>query len=107
MKSEAGIEIEMSDLTEDAVRRLLKDAWRQQALNSMPSQKRKKAKKEMEDEDEEDEEMEELAQKDNAAKVAMNRGDSGPTLPSMTADDLPRGVKMPKPSKAKKEKKNG
>lgn len=102
-------EIELSDLSEDAVRRLLKESWRQQALNSMPQSKRKKAKEEMEDEGEDEDEEEDEgyceACKENDAKVAMNRGESMPSLPSVRSDDLPKGVKVPRPKKEKK--KNG
>lgn len=93
-------EIELSDLTEDAVRRLLMESWRQQAINSMPQAKRKKAKMEMEEKDEDEGYCK--ACKENDAKVAMNRGDTKPSLPSVTTDDLPKGIKV---AKAKKEKK--
>jgi hypothetical protein len=42
---EASFEIELSDLTDDAVRRLLKDAIRQQRINSMPAGKRAAARR--------------------------------------------------------------
>lgn len=94
---EGEFEIELSDLTEDAVRRLLKDAIRQQAVNSMPVGKRGKARQQMEaceccgkpncdcDCDEEDE---------NAAHVEMNRRGVKANLPTVTSEDLPRGMKM-------------
>lgn len=94
---EGEFEIELSDLTEDAVRRLLKDAIRQQAVNSMPVGKRGKARRQMEaceccgtpncdcECDEEDE---------NAAHVEMNRQGVKSNLPTVTSEDLPRGMKM-------------
>jgi len=87
---EASFEIELSDLTDDAVRRLLKDAIRQQALNSMPAGKRAAAKRAYEENAEEEEED------DNDANVAINRQGTKPNLPTVTSADLPRGVKVSK-----------
>lgn len=95
---EASFEIELSDLTDDAVRRLLKDAIRQQALNSMPAGKRAAAKRAYADRDIEDEE-----ENENEVKVDMNRRGVKSSLPTVTSEDLPRGMKMAK----YKGKKNG
>ena len=88
---EAAFEIDFSELTNAAIRRLLRDALRQQAINSMPEGKRAAARRRYEenadDEDGEDE---------NDAKVEMNRRGVKPTLPSVTSEDLPRGMKMGK-----------
>lgn len=99
-------EIELSDLSEDAVRRLLKDALRQNAVNSAPRGKREKMRRgslcpdcgEHVDECEcSDSDME----SDNDAKVAMNREASGgkANLPNVKSDDLPRGINMKKYAK--------
>ena len=85
---EGSFEIELSDLTDDAVRRLLKDAIRQQRLNSMPAGKRGAAGRVNVETDDDD--------GDNDAKVAMNRGGVKPNLPGVTTADLPQGVKPPK-----------
>ena len=87
---EASFEIELSDLTDDAVRRLLKDALRQERLNSMPAGKRAAAQRaydEIDDDDEADE---------NDTKVEMNRRGVKPSLPGVTSEDLPRGMKLTK-----------
>ena len=94
-------EVEISDLTEEAVRRLLKESWRQQAINSMPHSKRKKAMAEMEETDDDDESYCKAC-RENDAKVAMNRGDTKPSLPGATSDDLPKGIKIAKAKKTKK-----
>ena len=95
------MEIELSDLTKDAVRRLLKEAVRAQARNSKPVGRRGKDK---DDECEEDE-YEKTAAEDNAAKVDMSRRGVKSSLPTVTADDLPRGVKFEQyKSKSKKAK---
>lgn len=98
---DATFEIELSDLTEDAVRRLLRSAMRQQAINSMPVGKRGKATKEMQtcrfcgdDSDDCDCMKEEIAEND--AKVRMNGGDSAPALPAVTTADLPQGTRLPR-----------
>jgi len=88
---EANFEIELSDLTDDAVRRLLKDAIRQQRLNSMPAGKRAAAKRAYEESDTDDDELDE-----NDAKVEMSRRGVKPSLPSVTSEDLPRGMRMAK-----------
>ena len=88
---EAAFEIDFSDLTNAAIRRLLKDALRQQAINSMPEGKRAAAKRRYEvDTDDED------GDDENDAKVEMNRRGVKSTLPSVTSEDLPRGMKMDK-----------
>lgn len=89
----ASFEIELSDLTEDAVRRLLKDAIRQQSINSMPAGKRKKAMAEMESEGDEEDEGSMKAVKDNDAKVAIGRKGVAPSLPGVKGSDLPKGIK--------------
>lgn len=98
---DASFEIELSDLTEDAVRRLLRSALRQQAINSMPVGKRGKAKKEMQtcqfcgdDSDDCDCMKDDIAE--NNAKVQMNGGSAAPKLPSVTTEDLPRGTRLPR-----------
>jgi hypothetical protein len=106
----ANLEVDISDLSDDAVRRLLRDAIKQQSVNSMPAGKRGKAKKEMEEcdccgkpacdcecEDEDD----------NDAMVEMDRSATGgkANLPGVTSDDLPRGMNMKK--YANKGKKRG
>jgi len=88
---EANFEIELSDLTDDAVRRLLKDAIRQQRLNSMPAGKRAAAKRAYEESDADDDELDE-----NDAKVEMSRRGVKPSLPTGTSEDLPRGMRMAK-----------
>jgi hypothetical protein len=81
--------VDVSDLTTTAVRRLLRDAIHQNALNAMPASRRAKAMKEMaQPEDDEDDE--------NDAKVEINRQGVNPNLPSVTEDDLPRGIKLSK-----------
>jgi hypothetical protein len=94
---DGAFEIELSDLTEDAVRRLLKDAVRQHSVNSMPVGRRGKARQEMEscsccgkpncdcECDEEDA---------NAANVEINRRGVKANLPTVTSEDLPRGMKI-------------
>lgn len=88
---EASFEIELSDLTDDAVRRLLKDAIRQQRLNSLPAGKRAAARQAYEESA--DEEKEEDG---NDANVAMNRRGVKANLPTVTTEDLPRGLKVAK-----------
>lgn len=106
----ASIEVDISDLSEEAVRRLLRDAIKQQAVNSMPAGKRGKAKKEMEECDccgkpACDCECEDGD--DNDELVGMDRAASGgkANLPSVKSDDLPRGMDMKK--YANKGKKRG
>lgn len=97
-------EIELSDLTEDAVRRLLKDAVRQQARNSLPIGKRGKKKEEEETCGccgEPECECEDECEDENAVKVAMNRRGVEPSLPKVNGDDLPKGMNLSK-YKAKK-----
>lgn len=89
---EANFEIELSDLTDDAVRRLLKDAIRQQRLNSMPAGKRAAAKRAYEENDTDDDD--DLGEND--AKVEMSRRGVTPSLPGVTSEDLPRGMRMAK-----------
>jgi hypothetical protein len=89
------IEIELTDLTEDAVRRLLKDAIRQQSVNSLPAHRRGKAKqsacgccgKPSCD-------CDCPADDENSTKVAMNRGGTSPNLPGVKGDDLPPGMDL-------------
>lgn len=88
---EASFEIELSDLTDDAVRRLLKDAIRQQRLNSLPAGKRAAARKAYEESAEEEKEED-----GNDANVAMNRRGVKANLPTVTTEDLPRGLKVAK-----------
>ncbi len=88
---EASFEIELSDLTDDAVRRLLKDAIRQQRLNSLPAGKRAAAKKAYAESAEEENEED-----DNDANVEMNRRGVKTNLPNVTGQDLPRGIKVTK-----------
>jgi len=87
---ESSFEIELTDLTDDAVRRLLKDALRQQRLNSMPAGKRAAARRAYEEREAEDEED------GNDANVQMHRGGVKPNLPTVTTADLPRGTKVAK-----------
>lgn len=87
---ESSFEIELTDLTDDAVRRLLKDALRQQRLNSMPAGKRVAARRAYEERETEDEED------GNDANVQMHRGGVKPNLPTVTTADLPRGTKVAK-----------
>lgn len=88
---EASFEIELSDLTDDAVRRLLKDAIRQQRLNSLPAGKRAAARKAY------DESAEEEHEEDgNDANVEMNRRGVKANLPTVTGEDLPPGIKVTK-----------
>lgn len=88
---EASFEIELSDLTDDAVRRLLKDAIRQERLNSLPAGKRAAAKKAYAESSEEEGEED-----DNDANVEMNRRGVQTNLPNVTGEDLPRGIKVTK-----------
>jgi hypothetical protein len=88
---EASFEIELSDLTDDAVRRLLKDAIRQERLNSLPAGKRAAAKKAYAESPEEENEED-----DNDANVEMNRRGVKTNLPNVTGEDLPRGIKVTK-----------
>jgi hypothetical protein len=88
---ESSFEIELSDLTDDAVRRLLKDAIRQQRLNSMPAGKRAAARRAYELQEGEDE-----GDNDNDSNVAINRNGMKANLPVVTSADLPRGVKVTK-----------
>ena len=88
---EASFEIELSDLTDDAVRRLLKDAIRQERLNSLPAGKRAAAKKAYAESAEEESEED-----DNDANVEMNRRGVKTNLPNVTGEDLPRGIKVTK-----------
>ncbi len=87
---ESSFEIELSDLTDDAVRRLLKDAIRQERVNSMPAGKRDAARRAYDQEEEEEE------TDDNDTNVAMSRGGTKANLPNVTSADLPRGVKVAK-----------
>jgi hypothetical protein len=86
---EASFEIELSDLTDDAVRRLLKDAIRQQRINSMPAGKRAAARRAY-DENETEEEQE------GDGNVAIHRQGVKANLPTVTSADLPSGVKIAK-----------
>ena len=88
---EASFEIELSDLTDDAVSRLLKDAIRQERLNSLPAGKRAAAKKAYAESAEEENEED-----DNDANVEMNRRGVKTNLPNVTGEDLPRGIKVTK-----------
>ena len=87
---ESSFEIELSDLTDDAVRRLLKDAIRHERVNSMPAGKRAAARRAYDQEEEEEE------ADDNDTNVAMSRGGTKANLPTVTSADLPRGVKVAK-----------
>ena len=87
---ESSFEIELSDLTDDAVRRLLKDAIRHERVNSMPAGKRAAARRAYDQEEEEEETG------DNDTNVAMSRGGTKANLPNVTSADLPRGVKVAK-----------
>jgi len=87
---EASFEIELSDLTDDAVRRLLKDAIRHQRINSMPAGKRAAAKRAYAESDNDEEEEE------GDGNVAINRQGVKANLPNVTSADLPRGVKIAK-----------
>ena len=87
---ESSFEIELSDLTDDAVRRLLKDAIRHERVNSMPAGKRAAARRAYDQEEEEEE------TDDNDTNVAMSRGGTKANLPNVTSADLPRGVKVAK-----------
>lgn len=95
------VEIEFQSMSEDQIGRLLKDAVKQNAINSMPVGKRKKALKEMEDGEacslcgEEECECDD----DNGSKVEMNRRGIKPNLPSATTEDLPRGMNLSKYTK--------
>jgi len=96
---EGEFEIELSDLTEDAVRRLLKDAVRQHAVNSMPVGKRGKARQVMDECEccgKPDCDCECDEEDGNAANVEMNRRGVKANLPTVTSEDLPRGMKMAK-----------
>lgn len=86
---EASFEIELSDLTDDAVRRLLKDAIRHQRINSMPAGKRAAARRAYAESDHEEEE-------EGDGNVAINRQGVKANLPNVTSADLPRGVKIAK-----------
>lgn len=105
------LEIELSDLSEDAVRRLLRDAIRQNSINSAPAGKRGKMRRgtlcpECGEHVDECECEYESAQ-DNDAKVAMDRDAAAgkANLPNVKAEDLPRGMNMKK--YAKKGQKRG
>jgi hypothetical protein len=88
---EASFEIELSDLTEDAVRRLLKDAIRHQRLNSLPAGKRAQARRAYAERDAEPDEED-----SNDANVAISRQGVKTNLPNATSADLPRGMKVSK-----------
>jgi len=93
------VEIEFSSMSEEQVSRLLKDAVRQQAINSMPVGKRRKAMKEMESEGKTCEvcgEGECECGDDNAAKVDISRRGVKPNLPSVTPEDMPKGMNLSK-----------
>ncbi|MFO0452122.1 MAG: hypothetical protein ACK52I_26300 [Pseudomonadota bacterium] len=93
-------------MSEEQVGRLLKDAVRQQAINSMPVGKRRKAMEEMEDGPgcevcgEDDCECDD----DNATKVAISRRGVKPNLPSVTSEDMPKGMNLSKYQKKKGKK---
>lgn len=98
------IEVELGDLSEEAVRRLLKDSLKQQRKNSTPTGKRGHTTvcECGPDEEEELSDEEKTAQDDNDAKVAMNRGESQSEMPAVKSADLPRGVKAAKYKKGSK-----
>jgi hypothetical protein len=81
--------VDVNDLTPSAVRRLLRDAIHQNALNAMPASRRARAMKEQaaREEDGDDE---------NDAKVEISRQGVAPNLPNVTEDDLPRGMTLSK-----------
>jgi hypothetical protein len=100
------LEIEISDLTEECVRRLLKDAIKMQSINSMPVGKRKAAMKAAHEASESADKEEEEEYGDNDTNVEIHRGGVKQNIPSITSADLPRGMDVSKYSK-KKSKKNG
>jgi len=86
---EASFEIELSDLTDDAVRRLLKDAIRQQRINSMPAGKRAAARRAYAENETEEEQ-------EGDGNVLIHRQGVKANLPTVTSADLPSGVKIAK-----------
>lgn len=87
-------EIELSDLTEDAVRRLLKDAIKQRAINSLPAGRRAKARRERETCDCCGKAACDCDCDDSTATADMNRGGVRPNLPGVTSADLPPGTRI-------------
>lgn len=102
--------IEMSMMPNEDLHRVVKNARRQQAINSTPVGKRGKKARELavcptcgdEDCDCGEYEMDE-----NDTKVSMGRSAAMPPAGGVTSEDLPRGTKIPKAKMPKRLLKNG
>lgn len=98
------LHISLGSMKESDLGQLLKDAVKQNRVNSLPVGRRKKAMEDMAGDETcsicggEDCKCD----ADNAAKVAMHRRGVKSSLPDVTSEDLPRGMNLRKYAKGQK-----